>query len=207
MKRLVLLRHARTGHNAGGRIQGQIDVPLDDHGLEQAAAVAPLMASAAPSLLLSSDLGRARQTAEPIAALTGLPIRLDPRLRELDLGGWQGLTREEAAAAFPKEYAAWVAGRDERRGGGETYRDAGTRAAVAVLAAAAELGPSGVLVAVTHGGTARATIGALLGTDPETWWQYAPLGNTCWSVLVEHPRGWRLERHNAGSTTAVGSPF
>lgn len=83
-----------------------------------------------------------------------------------------------------------------RRGGGETYADAGARAAQAV--ADADLPPGGVLVAVTHGGTARALVGTLLGDDPDTWWRWAPLGNCCWTVLVEHPRGWRVQQHGTG---------
>jgi broad specificity phosphatase PhoE len=58
---------------------------------------------------------------------------------------------------------------------------------------------------VTHGGTARAALGVLLGLSGSDWWRLAPLGNTCWSVLVEGQRGWRLERHNTGLGPLVGA--
>ena len=198
MRRVVLLRHGRTGDNAAGRIQGQLDTPLDDTGQAQAAAVAPLLAAGQPSLVVSSDLVRALDTAAPLAAQVGVELQVDARLRELHLGAWQGLTTEEARERFPDEHDAWRSGRDVPRGGGETYRQAGDRAAQCVREALPQVPAGGVLVAVTHGGTARAAIGALLEADPTAWWQFAPLGNCCWSVLAEHPRGWRLERHGVG---------
>jgi probable phosphoglycerate mutase len=62
-----------------------------------------------------------------------------------------------------------------------------------------KLGAGATLVAVTHGGTARATIGTLIGLPPDTWWRLAPLANCRWSLLADIGRGWRLEEHNAGS--------
>ncbi len=194
----MLLRHGRTGDNADGRFQGQLDTPLDDVGRAQAAAVAPLLAAALPAVVLSSDLARARATAEPLAAAAGVDVRLDPRLRELDLGRWQGLTREQVGERFPDEHARWQAGEDVPRGGGETYRDGGLRAAACVTTALTRVPPGGSLVAVTHGGTARGLMCVLLDVDPARWWRFAALGNTCWSVLVEHREGWRLERHGVG---------
>lgn len=202
-RRIVLLRHGRTAHNAGGVIQGQLDTPLDEAGLRQAHAVAQVFAAAPPTVLLSSDLGRAAATAAALSRSTGVPAVLDARLRELDLGTWQGLTSEQARARHPEQWAAWRAGQDVRRGGGETYADAGERAAACVRE---HLPAGGTLVAVTHGGTARAALGVLLELDPASWGRLAPLGNTCWSTLVEAPWGWRLERHGAGLGPLVGSP-
>ena len=171
--------------------------------------MAPLLAAARPAVLLSSDLSRARDTAQPLAQACGRDVRLDARLRELDLGGWQGLTGDEARNRFPQEHADWRGGVDVPRGGGETYRQVGERGAACVREALPELPPGGVLVAVTHGGTARGILGVLLNADPDTWWQFGPLGNCCWSVLVEHPLGWRLEQHGAGldvaPTTVTGA--
>ncbi len=203
-RRLVLLRHGRTADNASGRIQGQLDTPLDDVGRAQAVAVAPFLAALGPALLLSSDLSRARNTAEPLAAATGLGLRLDARLRELDLGGWQGLTGEQARERFPQEHADWVAGRDVPRGGGESYAQAGARAVACLLEALDDVPASGSLVAVTHGGTAKGALCLLLDVDPAHWWRYQALDNTCSSVLVEHRNGWRLEAHGVGPA-AVGA--
>ena len=197
----MLLRHGRTAHNADGRIQGQLDVDLDATGRRQAAALGAAWQADPPAVIVTSDLRRARDTAAVIAGATGLPLLVDARLRELDLGRWQGLTSAEAAAQFPEEHAAWHRGQDVPRGGGETYADAGARAAACVL----ELLPAaGTLLAVTHGGTARGTIGTLLDLPADSWWRLAPLGNTCWAVLVEAERGWRLERHGLGVYPAGG---
>jgi broad specificity phosphatase PhoE len=164
-----------------------------------------VLAEAAPAAVVSSDLARARDTAGPVADLLGLSPVVDPRLRELDLGAWQGLTSEQARERFPDEHRAWRAGDDVPRGGGETYLQAGERAAACVLEHAGALPPGGTLLAVTHGGTARAALGVLLALPRESWARLVPLGNTCWSVLVEGQVGWRLERHNTGLGPLVGA--
>ena len=146
-------------------------------------------------MLLTSDLARAADTAAPLGRALGLAPVVDARLRELHLGAWQGLTGQEARERFPDEHAAWRAGDDVPRGGGETYLQAGERAAACVRE---HLPAAGTLVAVTHGGTARAALGVLLELPQPTWVRLAPLGNACWSVLVEGDVGWRLERHSVG---------
>lgn len=198
-RQVVLLRHGRTEWNATGRFQGQRDSPLDGIGRAQAAAAAVAVASMEPDAIVTSDLVRARDTALAVADESNLDVVEDVRLREIHLGAWQGLTRAEARAAFPDEYERWRTGEDARRGGGETYAEVGARAAECVTEWAEKLGPGSLVVAVTHGGTARATIGTLLGMDPDTWWRLAPLGNCRWSLLGDIGRGWRLEEHNAGS--------
>ena len=154
---------------------------------------------------MSSDLSRARDTAQALAERVGRDVVLDARLRELDLGAWQGLTSAEARERFPDEHQAWRAGLDRPRGGGETYRDAGERAAQCVAEHLPAVPAGATLVVVTHGGTARAALGVLLELPRDTWGRLAPLGNTCWSVLVEAELGWRLERHNAGLGPLVGA--
>ncbi|HVE73876.1 MAG TPA: histidine phosphatase family protein [Mycobacteriales bacterium] len=203
-RRIVLLRHGRTADNHRGVMQGQLDTPLDEVGRAQAVAVATALAAAEPSQLVSSDLARARDTATALAGSLGLVVRLDERLRELHLGTWQGKTADEVMAAHPEEYAAWRSGSDVARGGGETYAEAGERAAAALNEALADVPAGGTLLAVTHGGTARAALGRLLDLPLAQWAALAPLGNTCWSVLVEADRGWRLERHNTGLGPLVG---
>ncbi len=166
-------------------------------GRRQAREAAQSLAALRPAVLVSSDLVRARDTAQAVLDQGGGALRLDPRLRELYLGAWQGLTTGQARERFPEEHEAWRTGRDVPRGGGETYRQAGARAAEAVQDVLADVPAGGALLAVTHGGTARALLGVLLELDPDQWWRLAPLGNVRCSVLVEHPRGWRLDRHNS----------
>ena len=145
--------------------------------------------------LITSDLSRAVGTALPVAKAAGLEPVTDARLRELHLGAWQGLTFDQARERFPQEHADWTAGRDVPRGGGETYAQAAERA---VECLHEHLPRSGTLLAVTHGGTARAALGRLLDLPVPCWARLAALGNTCWSVLVESRTGWQLERHGVG---------
>jgi probable phosphoglycerate mutase len=202
MRRVILLRHGRTEWNATGRFQGQLDAPLDVMGKAQAVAAAVAVAEMQPDAIVSSDLSRTADTAAAVAAETDLEVVLDPRLREINLGAWQGLTRAEARSRFPEEYAGWQAGDDRRRGDGETYAEVGARATECVIEWLDKLGPGATLLAVTHGGTARATIGTMLNFDADLYWRLSPLGNCRWSLLADIGRGWRLEEHNAGSPPA-----
>ena len=101
MTRLIVWRHGNTDWNAGNRVQGQTDIPLNELGREQAAAAAAMLAALKPDAIVASDLQRAARTAAALAALTGLPVRTDARLRERYFGQWQGLTMTEVADPVP----------------------------------------------------------------------------------------------------------
>ncbi len=106
--RVLLIRHGETAWNKAGRWQGHAPVPLNDTGLAQSAALGRYLAAndLRIDVLISSDLKRAIQTAQAITAALALPPHTDPRLREIDLGHWQGLTRDEVAAWDAERYAA-----------------------------------------------------------------------------------------------------
>jgi broad specificity phosphatase PhoE len=205
VRRLVLLRHGRTAHNADGRIQGQLDVPLDELGLVQAQALGTVFASSPPAVVVSSDLVRAAATAQAVCDHVGLPLRLDARLRETHFGLWQGLTGEEVRERWPAEFDRWKQGEDCPVEG-ETRQEVGARAAADVADVLPPVPEGGMLLLVTHGGTARALTGTLCGFDPDDWWTLGALGNTCWTTLVEQDGVWRLERHNTGLGPLLGSP-
>ena len=97
MLRLILVRHGQTDWNAQARYQGQADIPLNDVGRRQAAAVAQRLASEEIDILFASDLRRAWETGTAIATARGQTLLAEPRLREMDFGQWQGLTHAEIA--------------------------------------------------------------------------------------------------------------
>jgi broad specificity phosphatase PhoE len=196
--RLVIVRHGRTGHNAARVIQGQLDVELDEVGRAQAAAVAPRLAELAPAAIVSSDLRRAAETAAPVAALTGLTVRLDKRLRERDFGLWQGLHGNEIAERYPAEYARWQAGREVDGCGVEELDDLARRASEAFHDAAA-LAPDGTVLVFCHGGTAKYGLAAFLGWPDEVLPSLVSMGNCRWVELRwDTVRGWQLRGYNLG---------
>jgi probable phosphoglycerate mutase len=102
---LIVVRHGETAWNAEGRIQGHLDSPLNEEGLAQALLVGERMAREPFSQLYSSDLGRALQTAQPIADRSGRRVVTEVRLRERHLGIFQGLTSAECERRSPEHYA------------------------------------------------------------------------------------------------------
>lgn len=197
--RVIIWRHGRTAWNAEGRFQGQADPPLDDVGVAQAGAAAALLAGFPVSAIVSSDLQRAAQTADALSARTGVPVALDPRLRERSLGHWEGLTRSEVEATFPDEFADWVVGRELTRRGGETRAHVAQRA----FALFQSLSDQGVIVLVTHSATALALTGAVLRLPHERH-ALAPLANCHWSELARQDDGhYRLRAHNVGPPGTV----
>jgi len=107
--RLCLVRHGETGWNAEGRVQGQLDIALSATGLQQAKAVASVLKGEAFDAIYSSDLVRARQTAQPSADMLGKQVALDQRLRERHYGVFQSITYAEAKVRFPEDYARFKA--------------------------------------------------------------------------------------------------
>src|SRR4030065_38117 len=102
---LIAIRHGETGWNKESRFQGHLNSALNDEGLAQAQALGERLAAERFDLLLSSDLGRALQTASAIAMRSGHEIVVEPRLRERRMGLFQGLTAAEVQARYPDEYA------------------------------------------------------------------------------------------------------
>jgi len=199
-RRVVLWRHGRTAWNAETRFQGTTDVALDEVGVAQAERAARDLATLAPYRIVSSDLERARVTAETLAAMVGLVVETDPDLRETYAGSWQGLTRDEIVAADPDGWARWIAGDDIRPGGGETRTEVAARVSAAVLRHAEGLPVGGTLVIASHGGAVRSCLGTMLGLPVDHWTVLGGLVNCAWSVLEEQPDGrWRLVEHNARS--------
>lgn len=157
---VLLARHGETDDNRQPiRFQGFRDTPLNDTGRAQARELAERVAARAEPIrsLWSSDLSRARDTAEIVGAHIGLEPRLDPRLREANRGRWEGYTFEEIKRSEPEEFAAWMRGGPGWRfPGGESLKEQQDR----VLAALADVESAGELpaLAVCHGGSIRVVL-------------------------------------------------
>jgi broad specificity phosphatase PhoE len=164
---ILLARHGESDWNRAKRWQGFADRPLTDLGRRQAEELADRLAETELDAVYSSDLLRARETAETVALRRKIEVRTTPDLREVDVGSWSGLTRAEVEARFPDAYARWLEG-GEGWDDGETYEQLGTRVVRAIRQIAADHDGSRVLV-VAHGGTIRAVHAAALGVDVHTY--------------------------------------
>ena len=206
-RRLVLWRHGQTLWNAENRHQGQIDIPLNDVGREQARHAAQTLLAMKPTHVIASDLERAFETGQILADLAGASLSTDERLRETFAGEWQGMTRDEIVAKYPADYAAWGGDSEIRPGGGETRWEVSQRVVAAIEDALLNIPAGGTLVVASHGGALRSALGRLLGLDPRQWTILGVLANAQWSVLSELDENmpklpdlkWRLQEYNAGS--------
>lgn len=205
--RLLLLRHGQTAWNLAGRAQGHADVPLDEVGQAQAARVAPAVARFAPARLWSSDLARARQTADHVARACGLEVVEDARLREFSVGARQGLTWSESVERFPQIADGHSLG-DRLRDvpGAESDEDVAGRIVPALQEMLGSLGPGEVGVAVTHGAAVKVGLAGLLGW-PATWSaSLGVLGNCRWALVEasRDPERTRLLVYGGGDFASMG---
>ncbi|GJD97119.1 2,3-bisphosphoglycerate-dependent phosphoglycerate mutase [Methylobacterium iners] len=190
---LYFIRHGQTDWNAEGRLQGQRDIDLNAEGLRQAGEAAQRLREVAGEALadatfVASPLRRTRRTMEALRAALGLPpdgYRLDPRLREIGFGAWEGSTwaeirRRDGARALARDRDRW--GYRPPGEGGESYAMLVERVAPAL----AEL--AGPTVMVAHGGIARAI---LVSRGHLSSYQAPRIGIRQGSVLVLDEAGWR----------------
>ena len=209
-RRVVVLRHGETDHNAARIWQGHLDTALSEQGQRQADAVGPALAALSPTAIVSSDLTRARLTAESVGRACGIPVVLDARFREIDVGAWQGMSASDVADRWPEVQAALARGEDLRRGdSGETLAEVAERVGAALAEHLAALGPGECLVVSTHGASGRTAAAWLLGLEHDLAWRVlGALGNCHWAELVEGRAGWRIQTWNASSGVAsqAGSP-
>ena len=159
----VLVRHGQTVWNAAKRIQGHTDTELSDAGREQARKVARRLETEAFDFLYSSDLKRARHTADPFAALAELDVFCDERLREWNLGDFEGLTVEDAKNRFSDAYRRYRSfDPDSRVPGGESFLEFDHRIIDFFVEKARAHHGSKILV-YTHGGGINVVLRHVLG--------------------------------------------
>jgi broad specificity phosphatase PhoE len=160
---LILVRHGETDWNRENRFQGHADPPLNDLGRRQSAELAETLARERVDRVYTSPLRRASETAGILGGRLGLEAEPVEELREIDVGAWSGLTRDDIAERFPEAWARWQDG-DHEYDGGETYAELGGRVIPALFDLAAKH-PGEVVVVVTHGGPSRVAQAHAAGVD------------------------------------------
>jgi probable phosphoglycerate mutase len=180
--RLLVARHGQSEWNAVGRWQGHADVPLSFEGMRQSARAGLSLGTF--DAVWASDLQRASLTAFIIAELLGVgPVLIDARLRETDVGPWQGLSHADVEAGWPGYLAE-----HRRPDGFEPYDDAAERM-LAVFVDIALAHPGGEVLVISHGGVIRAVrraLGATSGRMPNLGasWFTVQTGEICVGELV-----------------------
>lgn len=195
MTTVLLTRHGQTADNRNRVFQGQGGRGLDDRGRAQARRLAARVAHAGITAVVSSDLDRAVETARLATHGLSLELATDVLLREIDVGTWTGKSYTEIAELYPEEWAAWNAGLDVRRGGGETYGELAERIERALVRVAAANEGGRVLV-VSHGGAIRSWVSRLLGLDDAGRRALAGVANTAITIVERLDHGWRLHGFN-----------
>ena len=206
-RRLILLRHGETEYNATSRMQGQLDTVLSDRGVAQAHAAAKELRGLGISKIVSSDLMRAKHTADVVGADLGLPVGVDTRLRETHLGDWQGKTHSEVDNEHDGARAVWRTDASWAPPSGESRLEVAARAREVVdelMRDYRQWDDSAVLL-VAHGGTIAALTASLLGFVVAQYPALKGLGNANTARLVAMPRlddssamRWYLEAWNRG---------
>jgi len=170
---ILLARHGESDWNGERRWQGHADRPLTALGRTQAAALAERLAATPVSAVYASDLLRARDTARAVADRLGLTVRTRRDLREVDVGSWSGLTREEVEAASPEGVERWLRG-EKGWDGGESYEKMAGRVVPAIFEIAAAH-PGETVLVVSHGGVVRAIHAHALGVEFHAHRRSAPV--------------------------------
>ncbi|WP_295627405.1 histidine phosphatase family protein [uncultured Corynebacterium sp.] len=204
-RRLLLLRHGQTTYNATRRMQGQLDTELSEAGVAQAEAAAAHLGRRERDIrrIVSSDLRRAAETADAAGRVLGLGVERDERLRETNLGQWQGRTHGEIDAEYPGQRATWRHDATWAPPGGETRVEVAER----MRAVVDELlddddWPGSTMLLVAHGGAIAALTASLLDVPVSHYTMFNGLRNTAWVELSAKTRpdgrlGWYLGAFNA----------
>jgi len=197
VEHLILLRHGETDWNRNQRLQGHRDIPLNAAGHHQALDAAPSIVALRPSVMVSSDLARARETASAVSVLTGIEPTVDVRLRETSMGLWEGLTRDEVVAGWPGEWERWrTTSAHAAPPQGESRWQVAQRANEVVEEL--DAGTATRALIVSHGGLIVGLTGRLLALPEDSWGTLIGVHNCHWVVLHRFADAWRLHSYNAG---------
>jgi probable phosphoglycerate mutase len=190
-----LARHGETEWHAEHRYAGNSDVALTRHGLGQAAALGAWAVDARLDAIVASPLSRARRSAAPAVETTGLELRIEPRLVEIDFGVAEGLAPDEIAERFPEEWRAFcLAPASSPFPGGESGR-AGIARALPVFDELVEEFPDGRVLIVAHATLIRLLLCDFAGLDPDGYRDLLPVLGNCNVTTIVYP--WATEARMA----------
>jgi len=197
MTRVLLIRHGETPWNRDRRWQGQANIELSDEGRLQATRLAASLSKLEPSLrvIYSSDLRRAHDTARELATAVGTGVVVDPAWREIAVGSWTGLRRDEIKERFEGEWQRIAAGEDIARGGGETFASFSARV-IGALESLRERHPDQLVAVVTHGGAISALLLYVLDLPWAAIRDVTGVPNTALNELVWSGDRWTVKRRN-----------
>ncbi len=188
---MLAIRHGETAWNVDTRIQGQLDIGLNEIGHWQAGRLAQALAGEPISAIYASDLGRAHETAMAISRVTGVPVVAEPGLRERHFGEFQGRTFADIEAALPEQALRWrIRDPDFAPSGGESLKQLRERVVSTAQTLAAQH-PGELIVMVGHGGVLDVLYRAATRLElqaPRTW----ALGNAAINRLLWTPDGFTL---------------
>lgn len=183
--RIYLVRHGETAWNAGGKFQGHSDVPLSDRGREQAKALASRLKSLKIDAFYSSDLSRARETAEILAEPHQGTVFYLPELREINFGLWEGLTFKEIAETYSELSAQWwTTPLTTQIPSGESLQQVVDRCSKAITDIVTGH-PGATIVIAAHGGVIRIIVGAALDLNLNCFWKLR-MDNVSLTILEYH---------------------
>ena len=193
--RLIFIRHGSSTWNEEQRIQGQLDPPLSASGEVQAARLGERLRNLEPAGFYSSDLSRAASTAAAIATRNGCQPTFLPGLREIALGEWEGLSRNEIKAAYPAQWERWRARPSWDIVPGAEGTAPFEERVGAVLDTITERHRTGQVLIVTHGGVIQVALLRILGRGSDGLFQFT-IENTSLTVLEGRPGRWVVARVN-----------
>ncbi|MEC5397594.1 histidine phosphatase family protein [Uliginosibacterium sp. H1] len=189
------VRHGETSWNASRRLQGHVDIPLNANGVQQAQAAARLLGVKTFDAVLSSDLARARVTAEFIAAVRGTPVQLVAGLRERNFGMFQGLSPGEADLRYPIEQTRLRTRQiDFTPDGGESLAQFATTVTETLQGIAGRYA-GGTVLCVTHGGVLDVIYRLATGRPLESARDFA-INNAGVSIVSHDKEVWCIDAWN-----------
>jgi phosphoserine phosphatase len=181
--RILIARHGETEWNLSRRFQGHLDSPLTARGQDQAQRLADRLADEKVSAVFSSDLGRAMQTAAPVAQCHDLGLRTSRLLREIDCGAWTGRTKDTLAREFPDATERYrLTPSQHRMPGGESLADVQARG-LAFLNELRDRTFDQAVIVITHHIVVETLLGRALGLSLSELWLKTPTGNCFLSEL------------------------